>query len=72
MWTRLRESSRLPKGSARGPRRISANGCKRCIFKRAGEAGLRVREYAPPPGGGVSTVTAEDDIFVGRLARTKG
>jgi hypothetical protein len=39
------------------------------FLKRATEAGLRVREYAPPPGGGVQcTVTAEDDILVGRLA----
>lgn len=30
---------------------------------------MRVREYAPPPGGGVEcTVTAEDDLLIGRLA----
>ena len=38
------------------------------FLKRAAEEGLRVREYAPPPGGGVEcTVTAEDDILIGRL-----
>ncbi len=35
----------------------------------AAEEGLRIREYAPPAGGGVQcTVTAEDDILIGRLA----
>jgi hypothetical protein len=39
------------------------------FLKRAAGEGLRVREYAPPPGGGVEcTVTAEDDILIGRLA----
>ena len=39
------------------------------FLKRAAEDGLRVREYAPPPGGGVEcTVTADDDILIGRLA----
>ena len=39
------------------------------FLKRAAEEGLRVREYAPPPGGGVQcTVTAEDAILIGRLA----
>jgi hypothetical protein len=39
------------------------------FLKRAAEKGLRVRQYAPPPGGGVQcTVTAEDDILIGRLA----
>ena len=39
------------------------------FLRRAVEEGLRVREYAPPAGGGVQcTVTAEDDILVGRLA----
>ena len=38
------------------------------FLKRAAEEGLRVREYAPPPGGVVQcTVTAEDDILIGRL-----
>lgn len=39
------------------------------FLKRAAEEGLRVRQYAPPPGGAVQcTVTAEDDILIGRLA----
>ena len=39
------------------------------FLRRAAEEGLRVRQYAPPPGGGVQcTVTAEDDILIGRLA----
>ena len=30
---------------------------------------MRVRQYAPPPGGGVQcTVTAEDDLLIARLA----
>lgn len=39
------------------------------FLKRAAEEGLRVREYAPPQAGAVQcTVTAEDDILIGRLA----
>jgi hypothetical protein len=39
------------------------------FLKHAAEEGLRIREYAPPPGGGVQcTVTAEDDMLIGRLA----
>jgi hypothetical protein len=39
------------------------------FLKRAAEEGLRVREYAPPRGGAVQcTVTAEDDVLIGRLA----
>jgi hypothetical protein len=39
------------------------------FLRRAAEEGLRVREYAPAPGGSVQcTVTAEDDILIGRLA----
>jgi len=39
------------------------------FVKRAADEGLRVREYAPPSGGGVQcTVTAEDDLLIGRLA----
>ena len=39
------------------------------FLERAAEEGLRVREYAPPSGGSVQcTVSAEDDILVGRLA----
>jgi hypothetical protein len=39
------------------------------FLKRAAENGLRVREYAPAPGGSVlCTVTEDDDLVVGRLA----
>jgi hypothetical protein len=39
------------------------------FLRRAAEEGLRVRQYAPPRGGSVQcTVTAEDDILIGRLA----
>jgi hypothetical protein len=39
------------------------------FVKRAAETGLRVREYAPPPEGGVQcTVAADDDLLVARLA----
>ncbi|WP_155121630.1 hypothetical protein [Bryobacter aggregatus] len=38
-------------------------------MKRAAEQGLRIRQYAPPAGGSVQcTVTAEDDLLIGRLA----
>jgi hypothetical protein len=59
---------------AEGVRKIAREGSLRMIvsdafLKRAAEEGLRVREYAPPAGGGVQcTVTAEDDILIGRLA----
>jgi hypothetical protein len=67
---RLREVIAL----ADGVRNLAREGCLRMVvsdsfLKRAAEEGLRVREYAPPPGGNVQcTVTAEDDILVGRLA----
>ena len=39
------------------------------FLKRVAEQGLHVREYAPPAGGSVNcTVTAEDDLLIGRLA----
>lgn len=59
---------------AEGVRNLAREGCLRMIvsdafLRRAAEEGLRVREYAPPPGGAVQcTVTAEDDIVIGRLA----
>ncbi len=67
---RLREVIAL----AEGVRKLAREGSLRMIvsdafLKRAAEEGLRVREYAPPPGGGVQcTVAAEDDILIGRLA----
>jgi hypothetical protein len=67
---RLREVIAL----AEGVRNLAREGSLRMIvsdafLKHAAEEGLRVREYAPPPGGSVQcTVTAEDDILIGRLA----
>lgn len=59
---------------ADGVRNLARGGSLRMVVsdafvQRAAEEGLRVRQYAPPPGGGVQcTVTAEDDILIGRLA----
>lgn len=59
---------------AQGLRNLAREGSLQMIvsdafLRRAAEEGLRVRQYAPPPGGGVQcTVTAEDDILIGRLA----
>ncbi|HWQ54586.1 MAG TPA: hypothetical protein VN442_12955 [Bryobacteraceae bacterium] len=67
---RLREVIEL----AEGVRKLAREGSLRMVvseefLKRAVEEGLRVRRYAPPPGGGVEcTVTAEDEILIGRLA----
>ena len=67
---RLREVIAL----AEGVRKLAREGSLRMVvsdtfLKRAAEDGLRVREYAPPAGGGVQcTVTAEDDFLIGRLA----
>ena len=67
---RLREVIAL----AEGVRHLAREGSLRMVvseafLRRAAEEGLRIREYAPPPGGGVEcTVTAEDDILIGRLA----
>ncbi len=67
---RLREVIAL----AAGLRNLARAGSLRMVvsdvfLKRAAEEGWRVRQYAPPPGGGVQcTVTAEDDILIGRLA----
>jgi hypothetical protein len=68
--TRLREVIAL----AEGVRRLAGQGALRMVvsdtfLQRAKEKGLRVREYAPLPGGSVQcTVTADDDLLVGRLA----
>jgi hypothetical protein len=67
---RLREVIAL----AEGVRSLAREGSLRMVvseafLKRAAEEGLHIREYAPPPGGGVQcTVTAEDDLLIGRLA----
>ncbi len=63
---------------AAGVRKLAREGSLRMVvsdafLQRAAEEGLRVREYAPPPGGGVEcTVTAEDDILIGRLTASLG
>jgi hypothetical protein len=68
--TRLREVIAL----AEGVRKIAREGSLRMVvsdsfLKRLADEGLRIREYAPPAGGGVQcTVTAEDDFLVARLA----
>ncbi len=67
---RLREVIAL----AEGVRKIAREGSLRMVvsdafLKRATQEGLRIREYAPPAGGGVQcTVTAEDDFLIARLA----
>ena len=59
---------------AEGVRNLAREGSLRMVVSdvflmRASEEGVRVRQYAPPPGGSVEcTVTAEDDILIGRLA----
>lgn len=59
---------------AEGVRNLAREGSLRMIvsdafLRCAAEEGLRVREYAPSPGGSVRcTVRAEDDILIGRLA----
>lgn len=68
--THLREVIAL----AEGVRKLAREGSLRMIvsdsfLKRVAQAGLRIREYAPPVGGGVEcTVTAEDDFLIARLA----
>jgi hypothetical protein len=59
---------------AEGVRKLARGGSLPMVvsdafLKRAAEEGLHVREYAAPPGGSVQcTVTAEDNILIGRLA----
>jgi hypothetical protein len=39
------------------------------FLERAAREGLRVRQYAPPPGGSVNcTITSKDDLLVAKLA----
>src|SRR5882672_3046982 len=67
---RLREVIAL----ADGIRNLALEGSLRMIvsdvfLQRVAEDGLRVRQYALPAGGSVEcTVTAEDDILIGRVA----
>ena len=67
---RLREVIAL----AEGLRGLAREGSLRMVVndtfvRRAREEGLRVREYAPPPGGSVAcTVTAADNLLIARLA----
>jgi hypothetical protein len=67
---RLREVIAL----AGGVRKLAREGSLRMVVSdtfvtRAAEEGLRIRQYAPPAGGGVQcTVTADDDFLIGRLA----
>jgi hypothetical protein len=67
---RLREVIAL----AEGIRDLAREGSLRMVvsdafLKRSEENGARIRQYAPPPGGIVEcTVTAEDDLLIGRLA----
>jgi hypothetical protein len=59
---------------AEGIRRLARKGALRMVvsdafLQRARDEGLRVREYAPPPGGSVQcTVTADDDLLIARLS----
>ena len=59
---------------AEGVRRIAREGSLRMVvsdafLRRAGEEGLRIREYAVPAGGSVQcTVEADDDLLIARLA----
>jgi hypothetical protein len=61
-------------GLAEGVRRLAREGSMQMVvsetfLKRAAEEGMGVRQYAPPPGGSVQcTVTADDDLLIGRLA----
>jgi hypothetical protein len=67
---RLREAIALGEGL----RALARSGTLRVAVSEgfvahAVAAGLRVREYAPPPGGSVQcTVAADDDLLIARLA----
>jgi len=66
---RLRETMAL----AEALRRLAREGNLRMVvsdafLERAAADGVRVREYTVPPGGSVQcTVTADDDLLIGRL-----
>ncbi len=67
---RLRELIAL----AQGIRQLARKGTLQVVvselfLERAAQQGLRVRQYSPPAGGKVDcTVTAKDDLLIGRLA----
>jgi Putative zinc-finger len=67
---RLREVIAL----AEGIRELASEGSLRMVvsdafLERASAEGLRVRQYSAPAGGSVEcTVTADDDLLIGRLA----
>lgn len=58
---------------ANGIRRLAHEGSLLIVvsdafLNRAARQGLQIREYAPPRGGAIDcTVTAEDDLLIGRL-----
>ena len=59
---------------AAGIRRLARQGALEMVLTqefldRMAREGLRIREYAPPPGGSVQcTVTSHDDFLISRLA----
>jgi hypothetical protein len=65
-------------GLADGVRAVARGGLLRVVvtdafLNRLAEEGLRVREYRVTPGGGVAcTVTAEDDLVIGRFVAPLG
>lgn len=71
---RLREIVAL----AEGTRQLAREGALRVVLNqafldRAAQEGLRIRQYSPPPGGGVQcTVAQSDDLVVGRLQLATG
>ena len=58
---------------AEGVRRLAHEGAIQMVvapsfLETAARAGLRIREYAVPPGGSVEcTVTPQDDLLIGRM-----
>ena len=63
---------------AEGLKRLARSGALMMVvdgahLEQAGKEGLKIREYAVSPGGSVNcTITAEDDLLVGRLAAKLG
>jgi hypothetical protein len=67
---RLREIIALAEGVRKQAREGSlVMVVSEAFLKRAAEEGMRVREYAPPRSGSIEcTVSADDDLLIGRLA----